>query len=146
MAQEKLAYPDALIAGVLRSTRTIALVGASPREDRPSHEVMRFLQSRGYRVIPVNPGWAGRMILGETVYENLAAIGEPVDMVDIFRRPDAVAPVVDAALAKGAKTIWMQLGVRDDAAAERAQAAGLAVIMDRCPKIEIARLSAAGVL
>jgi predicted CoA-binding protein len=144
MAPASLSYPDSLIAGVLRSVSTIALVGASPREDRPSHEVMKFLQSRGYRVIPVNPGCASRTILGETVRESLATIGEAMDMIDIFRRSEAVAPIVDAAVATGAKIVWMQIGVRDDAAAARAQAAGLTVIMDRCPKIEIARLSAAG--
>jgi predicted CoA-binding protein len=137
-------YSDALLAGVLRSARTIAMVGASPRENRPSHEVMNFLKRRGYKVIPVNPGIAGGMILGETVFESLAAIGEPVDVVDIFRRSEAVAPIVDQAIGLHAKVVWMQLGVRDDAAAARARAAGLTVIMDRCPKIEIARLSAAG--
>lgn len=131
---------DPEIAALLREVRTIALVGASAKPQRPSHEVMEFLQNRGYRVIPVNPGLAGKMLLGETVRENLAAIPEPVDMVDIFRRSEAVAPVVDQAIAIGAKTVWMQLGVRDEAAAAKARAAGLTVVMNRCPKIEIARL------
>lgn len=142
----ELDYPDALIASVLRASRTIAMVGASRRENRPSHEVMRFLQRRGYRVIPVNPGVAGQSLLGETVVESLAALTELVDMIDIFRRSDAVAPLVDEAIAVGAKVVWMQLGVRDDAAAAKARAAGLTVIMDRCPKIEIARLAGAGLL
>ncbi len=142
----ELDYPDALIASVLRASRTIAMVGASRRENRPSHEVMRFLQRRGYRVIPVNPGVAGQSLLGETVVESLAALTESVDMIDIFRRSDAVAPLVDEAIAVGAKVVWMQLGVRDDAAAAKARAAGLTVIMDRCPKIEIARLAGAGLL
>ncbi|MGO9389413.1 CoA-binding protein [Rhodoblastus sp.] len=141
-----LRYPDALIADVLRSVKTIALVGASPKPDRPSHEVMKFLQALNYRVIPVNPGLAGQVVLGEMARESLLAIGEPVDMVDIFRRPEAVAPIVDQAIAIKAKVVWMQLGVRDDAAAAKAQAAGLIVIMDRCPKIETARLTAAGLL
>ncbi len=142
----ELACSDAEIADVLRSVGTIALVGASPRENRPSHDVMKFLLRRGYRVIPVNPGMAGRPILGEAARENLAAIREPVDMVDIFRRSEAVAPIVDDAIAIGAKVVWMQLGVRDDVAAAKARAAGLTVIMDRCPKIETARLAAAGLL
>lgn len=142
----ELDYSDAHLVGVLRSVRSIALVGASPRDHRPSHDVMRFLLRRGYRVIPVNPGMAGRPILGVTARENLAAIGEPFDMVDIFRRSEAVAPIVDDAIALGAKVVWMQLGVRDDAAAAKARAAGLTVIMDRCPKIEIPRLEAAGLL
>jgi O-acetylhomoserine (thiol)-lyase len=141
-----LDYPNALIADVLRSVRTIALVGASLKQDRPSHEVMKFLQGRNYRVIPVNPGLAGQIVLGEIARESLAAITEPVDMVDIFRRSEAVAPIVDQAIAIKAKVVWMQLGVRDDAAAAKAQAAGLIVIMDRCPKVETMRLGAAGLL
>jgi predicted CoA-binding protein len=135
-----LVYTDALIADALRSTRTIALVGASLDPSRASNEVMAFLQARGYRVIPVNPGVAGRLLHGETIRAGLDDIDEPIDMVDIFRRSEAVSPIVDAAVAKGAKIVWMQLGVRDDAAAARAERAGLTVIMDRCPKIEIGRL------
>jgi len=130
-------YPPALIASVLRSVKTIALVGASANPQRPSHEVMKFLQGKGFRVIPVNPGLAGQVLLGETVCESLAAIGEPIDMVEIFRRSEAVPPIVDAAIQAKAKVVWMQLGVRDDAAAAKAEAAGLTVIMNRCPKIEI---------
>ncbi len=128
------------IATLLRRVKTIALIGASAKPQRPSHEVMEYLQGRGYRVIPVNPGLAGKMLLGETVRENLAAIPEPVDMVDIFRRSEAVGGIVDQAIAIGAKSVWMQLGVRDEEAAAKARAAGLTVVMNRCPKIEIARL------
>jgi uncharacterized protein len=133
-------YSDDLIARVLRETRVIALIGASKNPMRPSHEVMHYLQARGYRVIPVNPGLTGQILLGEKVRASLSEIDEPVDMVDIFRRSEAVPPVVDEAVAHGAKTIWMQLGVRHDAAAAKAEAAGLTVIMERCPAIEIPRL------
>ncbi|WP_298428340.1 CoA-binding protein [Rhodoblastus sp.] len=135
-----LAYSDELIARVLRETRVIALVGASKNPMRPSHSVMRYLQGRGYRVIPVNPGLAGQILLGEKVCASLSEIAEPIDMVDVFRRSEAVPPVVDEAIAKGAKTVWLQLGVRHDAAAARAETAGLTVIMERCPAIEIPRL------
>ncbi len=131
---------DETIARVLREARTIALVGASKNPMRPSHSVMRYLQGRGFRVIPVNPGLAGQTLLGETVRASLTEIEEPVDMVDIFRRSEAVPPVVDEAIAKGARTVWMQLGVRHDAAAAKAEAAGLTVVMERCPAIEIPRL------
>ncbi len=127
------------IREVLTSVSTIALVGASDNPDRPSHEVMAFLQGHGYRVIPVNPGLAGRTLLGETVYASLAEIGTPVDMVDIFRRSADAGKVVDEAIAIGAKVAWMQLDVIDEAAAERGRAAGMTVVMDRCPKIEIYR-------
>jgi|SRR5208282_2688282 len=146
MLLNDLDYPDALIADVLRTVKTIALVGASLKQDRPSHEVMIFLQRRNYRVIPVNPGLAGQIVLGEIARESPAAITEQVDMVDIFRRSEMVAPIVDQAIAIKAKVVWMQLGVRDDAAAAKAQAAGLIVIMDRCPKIETLRLLAMGLL
>ncbi|HUO54302.1 MAG TPA: CoA-binding protein [Rhodoblastus sp.] len=135
-----LAYADELIARILRETRTIALIGASRNPLRPSHEVMAFLQGRGYRVLPVNPGLAGQILHGEKVWASLAEIPEPVDMVDIFRRSDAVPPVADQAIAKGVKFVWMQLGVRHDEAAAKAEAAGLTVIMNRCPAIEIPRL------
>ncbi len=130
--------PD--IRALLETARTIALVGASDRPDRASHEVMAFLQAHGYRVIPVNPQIAGVALLGETVRAGLAEIAEPIDIVDIFRRSDAVGPIVDAAIAARARAVWMQLGVINEPAAAAAEAAGLQVVMDRCPKIEINRL------
>jgi uncharacterized protein len=130
---------DVEIRDILTSVKTIALVGWSPKPDRPSHGVAAFLKRRGYRVIPVNPGQAGQEALGETVVATLAETG-PVDMVDIFRRSEEAGAVVDQAIAAGAKVVWMQLGVVDEAAAERARAAGLKVVMDRCPAIEIPRL------
>jgi uncharacterized protein len=133
-------YSDAYIRGILEATRTIAVVGASPRPDRPSHRVMQFLQRQGYRCIPVNPFAAGSEILGERVFARLADIREPVDMVDIFRRSEMAGAAVDDAIAIGAKIVWTQLDVRDDEAAARAEAAGLKVVMDRCPAIEIPRL------
>jgi uncharacterized protein len=132
---------DEEVAGLLAETRTIALVGASDRPDRPSHGVMRFLLGHGYRVFPVNPQIAGEHIHGELVRTSLAEIGEPIDLVDIFRRPDAAGEAVDEAIAVGAKAVWMQLGVINRAAAERAEAAGLKVVMDRCPAIDIPRLN-----
>ena len=131
---------DAEIRRILTETRTIALVGASPKPDRDSHEVMAFLQSRGYRVIPVNPAVAGQTILGERVRASLAEIEEPIDMVDVFRNSEAAGAVADEAIAAKARTVWMQLGVINEAGAARARKAGLAVVMDRCPKIEIPRL------
>jgi len=136
-------YPDAYLRHILETARVIAVVGASPRPHRPSHGVMRYLQARGYRTIPVNPFAAGSDILGERCLGSLGDIAEPVDMVDIFRRSDAAGSAVDEAIAIGAKFVWMQLGVRDDAAAARAEAAGIAVVMDRCPAIEIPRLGLA---
>jgi len=127
------------IADLLKSIRTIALVGASDRPDRPSNGVMKFLQAHGYRVIPVNPTITGEHVHGEYVWRELGQIGEPIDMVDIFRRSSEVGPIVDQAIAIGAKAVWMQLGVIDEAAAAKAEAAGLKVVMDRCPKIEILR-------
>ena len=128
------------IAELLQSIRTIAMVGASDRPDRPSNGVMKFLQDHGYRVIPVNPMITGEHIHGEYVWRELGQIGEPIDMVDIFRKSSEVGPIVDQATAIGAKAIWMQLGVIDPEAAARAEAAGLKVVMDHCPKIEITRL------
>jgi uncharacterized protein len=128
------------IAELLGQARTIAMVGASDRPNRASYGVMRFLQSRGYRVIPVNPQIAGEDLHGERVVASLADIGEPIDIVDIFRRPLAAGDAVDEAIAAGARAVWLQLGVVNEEAARRAEAAGLKVVMDRCPKIEIARL------
>jgi uncharacterized protein len=133
-------YSDDYLRRILTEARTIAVVGASPRHERPSHRVMGYLQRRGYRTIPVNPNAAGALILGERCHARLADISEPVDMVDVFRRSAAAGEAVDAAIAKGAKVVWMQLGVRDDAAAARAAARGLRVVMNRCPAIEIPRL------
>src|SRR5215469_10552719 len=133
-------YSDEYLRGILESVRTIAVVGASPRRERPSHRVMAYLQRRGYRAIPVNPNAAGEMINGERVYAALAEVPEPIDMVDVFRRTEAAGVVVDQAIAIGAKVVWMQLGVRDDAAAARAETRGLKVVMNRCPAIEIPRL------
>lgn len=131
---------DAEIKELLESARVIAMVGASDRPERASNGVMKFLQDRGYRVIPVNPQITGEHIHGEFVFRELSQIGEPVDVVDIFRNPEAAADAVDQAIDAGAKAVWMQLGVINEAAAARAEAAGLKVVMDRCPKIEIARL------
>lgn len=132
---------DEDIAELLTNARTIALVGASDRPGRASNEVMRFLQDRGYRVFPVNPMITGEHVHGEYVWRELAQIGAPIDIVDIFRRSEDAGDAVDQAIAVGAKAVWMQLGVINDEAAERAEAAGLKVVMDRCPKIEIARLN-----
>ncbi|HMI41154.1 MAG TPA: CoA-binding protein [Sphingomicrobium sp.] len=131
---------DKDIAELLRSARTIAMVGASDNPDRPSFRVMQFLQEHGYRVLPVNPKITGEHVHGEYIWRELSQIGEPIDIVDIFRRSDFAGENVDQAIAVGAKAVWMQLGVIDVAAAKRAEAAGLKVVMDRCPKIEIARL------
>jgi uncharacterized protein len=133
-------YTDAEITTLLRETRTIALVGASNRPDRASYGVMNFLLAKGYRVIPVNPALSGETIHDETVLATLAEISEPIDMVDIFRNSEAAGSVVDDAIAVGAKSVWMQLEVINEPAAARAEAAGLKVVMDRCPKIEIGRL------
>ena len=131
---------DQDIADLLRTTRTIALVGASDRPDRPSYGVMKFLQNHGYRVFPVNPQITGEHVHGEYVWRELSQIGEPIDMVDIFRRPMAAGEAVEEAIAAGAKSVWLQIGVINHEAAARAEAAGLKVVMDRCPKIDIPRL------
>ena len=121
------------------------MIGASDRPDRASYRVMAMLQGHGYRVIPVNPQITGEHVHGEYVFRDLSQIGEPIDMVDIFRRSDAAGAAVDEAIASGARSVWMQLGVIDAAAAARAEAAGLKVVMDRCPAIEIPRLGVAPV-
>jgi predicted CoA-binding protein len=135
---------DELIRTVLTRSRTVALVGASPRPERDSHHVMRFLLERGYHVIPVNPALAGQEILGQRVRASLREIDEPVDLVDVFRRSEAAGEAVDEAIAIGARAVWLQLGVIDEAAARRARAAGLDVVMDRCPAIEMPRLGLQG--
>jgi len=137
---EPIAYSDAKLRAILQRVRVIAMVGASAHWNRPSYFVMKYLQGKGYRVIPVNPGIAGQTLLGEKVYASLKEIPEPVDMVDVFRASDQVPPVVEDVIAIGAKVLWMQLGVRNDAAAARAEAAGIEVVMNRCPKIEFGRL------
>ena len=130
--------PDETIREVLSVARTIAVVGCSPDPERDSHRIALLLQRKGHRVIPVNPGQ--REILGETCYESLEEIPETIDMVDIFRRSEHVAPIVEQAIAVGARIVWMQLGVIDEHAATKAQQAGLTVVMDRCPAIEYRRL------
>src|SRR5450759_4969005 len=141
---DPIPYSDAQIRAVLERVRTIAMVGASSNWNRPSYFVMKYLQGKGYRVIPVNPGNAGQQLLGETVYAALRDIPldlvGPIDMVDVFR-PAAEAPgIVEDAIAIGAPVVWMQLGIRHDEAAARGEAAGLEIIMNRCPKIEFGRL------
>lgn len=131
---------DEEIADLLKNARTIAMIGASDRPDRPSYGVMKFLQDHGYRVIPVNPQITGEHVHGEFVWRELAQIGVPIDIVDVFRRPEAAGEAVDQAIFIGAKAVWLQIGVINEGAAARAEAAGLKVVMDRCPKIEIARL------
>ena len=131
---------DQDIAELLTSARTIAVVGASDRPNRPSYGVMRFLQDQGYRILPVNPQITGEHVLGEFVWRDLSQIGPPIDIVDIFRRPEAAGDAVDQAIFVGAKAVWMQIGVINEVAAARAEAAGLKVVMNRCPMIEIRRL------
>jgi hypothetical protein len=137
---------DEDIAELLSNARTIAMVGASDSPDRASYRVMQFLQDQGYRVIPVNPKITGEHVHGEYVWRELSQIGEPIDIVDIFRRSDFAGENIDQAIAVGAKAVWMQLGVIDLDAATRAEKAGLKVVMDRCPKIEIIRLGLEPVL
>jgi predicted CoA-binding protein len=136
-------YPDSYIRGILNTVKTIAMVGISPKENRPSYFVFKYLLERGYRMLPVNPGQAGKDILGQTVYARLSDVPEPIDMIDIFRASEFVMPVVEQALALSPKpqVIWMQLGIRNDDAAALAEAAGVKVVMNRCPKIEYGRLS-----
>ncbi len=136
-----LDYEDAFIRNILRRTKVIAMVGASTNRQRPSFFAMKYLQAKGYRVIPVNPAAAGQDLLGEMVRASLKEIEVSVDMVDVFRASEHVGPIADEAIAIGAKTLWMQLGVRNDEAAAKASAAGLDVVMDRCPKIEFGRLN-----
>jgi uncharacterized protein len=131
---------DEYISELLRNARTIAVVGASDRPNRPSYGVMKFLQDWGYRVLPVNPHITGEHVLGEFVWRELAQIGVPIDIVDIFRRPEMAVEAVEQAIFVGAKAVWMQIGVINEEAAAKAEAAGLKVVMDRCPKIEIPRL------
>mgnify|MGYP001156499696 CR=1 FL=1 len=136
-------YPDTYVRGILDAVRTIAIVGASANEVRPSFFVLKYLVQKGFTVFAVNPGLAGKEIAGRPVYGRLADVPRPLDMVDIFRNAEAAAGIVDEALALEPlpKVIWMQLGVRNDAAAARAEAAGVKVVMNRCPKIEYGRLS-----
>src|ERR1700719_2368249 len=133
-------YSDAQIRSILERVKTIAMVGASSNWNRPSYFVMKYLQGKGYRVIPVNPGIAGQMLLGETAYGSLRDIPEPIDMVDVFRPARDAPAIVDDAIAIGAKVVWMQLGIRHDEAAATAEKAGIEVVMNRCPKIEFGRL------
>lgn len=136
-------YPDSYIRGILNTVKTIAMVGFSPKDNRPSYFVFKYLLERGYRVIPVNPGHAGKDVLGQKVYARLADIPEPIDMIDIFRGSQFVPGIVDEALELKPlpQVIWMQLTVRNDEAAKKAEGAGLKVVMNRCPKIEYGRLS-----
>ncbi len=140
----RLEYSQSFLARVLKETKTIALVGASPDWRKASHIVMKYLMSKGYEVTPVNPRAAGTEILGKPVVATLAEINHPIDMVDIFRNSEAAGPITDEAIAIKAKTVWMQQGVINEAAAKRAEAAGLTVIMDHCPKVEYSRLSGEG--
>lgn len=136
-------YDNSYISGILNKVKTVAIVGASANDVRPSFFVAKYLIDKGYAVLPVNPGHAGREILGRMTYAKLADIPEPIDMVDIFRASNAVPSVIEEVLALDPlpKVVWMQLGVRDDAAAKRLETAGIEVVMNRCPKIEYARLA-----
>ena len=136
-------YPDNYIRGILNTVKTIAMVGISPKENRPSYFAFKYLLERGYHMIPVNPGQAGKLILNQKVYARLSDIPEPIDMVDIFRASEHVLPVVEEALKLQPKpqVIWMQLTIRNEEAAQLAEAEGLKVVMNRCPKIEYGRLS-----
>ncbi len=136
-------YSNAYISDILQSVKTIALVGASAKEVRPSYFVMKYLLDKGYKVIPINPGMAGKELLGQMVYASLSDVPEPIDMVDIFRNSDAAGPITDEALTLDPlpKVIWMQLSVHNEEAAAKAEKAGLKVVMDRCPKMEYGKLS-----
>ena len=134
-------YDDAYLRKILRDTKTIAMVGLSANWNRPSYFAAKYLLDRGYKVIPVNPAAAGQEILGQKVYGSLSDLPQKADMVDIFRNSEAAGPITDDAIKHGAKVVWMQLGVRNDEAAELAEANGLQVVMNRCPKIEYGRLS-----
>src|SRR3989441_8952883 len=136
-------YSDSYIRGILNTVKTIAMVGASEKTNRPSYFAFKYLHERGYTMIPVNPGQAGHEMLGRKIYAKLADVPEPIDMVDIFRAPQYALPIVEEALALKPRpqVIWMQLGVRNDEAARLAEANGLKVVMNRCPKIEYGRLS-----
>lgn len=134
------AASDALIRRILEETRTIAVVGASIKPQRPSHFVSRYLQGQGYRILPVNPGYAGKMILGEPVHPDLASLPLVPDLVAIFRRSEFAGAVAEEACRIGARFVWMQVGIRDEAAAERVRARGCAVVMDRCLMVEHRRL------
>jgi predicted CoA-binding protein len=134
-------YPDSCIRGILNTYKVFAMVGASPNQVRPSFFVLKYLLAKGYKVIPVNPGHAGKEILGRTFYASLRDIPEPVEVVDIFRGSSYALDITKDAIAIGAKVVWMQLGVRNDEAARLAEEAGLKVVMNRCPKIEYGRLS-----
>lgn len=131
------------IKAILESVRTIALVGASEKTSRPSHEVMEYLQRQGYRVIPVNPRLAGQQVLGETVYADLTSLPEPVDMAELFLAPERTDAVIDQAIDLKIPVLWLQIGVINEAGASRAEAAGIEVVMDRCPKQEIPKLGIA---
>ena len=135
---------DDAIGRLLQATRTIAVVGASPKPERPSFGVMAALQRAGYKIIPVNPGVAGQTILGETVVATLGEIGQPIDMVDVFRREEDTPEVARQAVAAGARFLWLQLGIANDQAARIATEGGLDVVMDRCTAIEIGRLHRGG--
>jgi predicted CoA-binding protein len=137
------AYPDSYIRGILNTVKTIAMVGASEKENRPSYFAFKYLLERGYHMIPVNPGHAGETMLGQKIYARLSDIPEPIDMVDVFRASQYALPIVQEALALTPRPqlIWMQLGIRNDEAAALAEANGMKVVMNRCPKIEYGRLS-----
>ncbi|MFA7428542.1 MAG: CoA-binding protein [Rhodospirillaceae bacterium] len=140
----RIPYPDDYLASVLDGVKSIAVVGFSATRSRPSHDIALFLKAKGYRVIPVNPGLAGQEFLGQTVRARLSDVPAPIDLVNVFRNSDAAGAVVDEAIAvaaaKGIHGIWLQSGIRSDSAAQRAEAAGLKVVMNRCIKVEIARL------
>jgi predicted CoA-binding protein len=134
-------YPDVLLRRIYRETRTVAMVGASPTWNRPSYFVMRYLQQKGFRVIPVNPRAVDAPILGEQAYPDLESIPVPIDVVDVFRRPEDVPAIAESAVAIGARVLWLQLGIRSPEAATIAGIAGLTVVEDHCMKIEYGRLS-----